>query len=286
MFPTYKSLRCIFESKETCLDYLSAHGAFDIPDACDKCGGRVAIHCTFWKCTTKNCRRQASFLTTSFFGQSRLPVNEVMELGYYWLAQCSRESLLRITGHSPNTVSDYMAHYRQLVGESLDTDDTVVGGPGISVYVDESKFGRRKYNRGHRVEGVWVIGGVDSTPERNMFAETIETRDRDSIVAALTRHIAPESIVVTDCWRGYSGIDEALSVRHMTVNHSAGFVNPENNACTNAIEGTWAGMKNRIPARCRTRNHIEGHLLEYIWRRRHRDNLWNALVNCFSVVGY
>jgi hypothetical protein len=31
------------------------------------------------------------------------------------------------------------------------------------VEVDESKFGKRKYHRGHRVEGVWVIGGVERT---------------------------------------------------------------------------------------------------------------------------
>jgi hypothetical protein len=26
------------------------------------------------------------------------------------------------------------------------------------VEIDESKFGKRKHNRGHRVEGVWVVG--------------------------------------------------------------------------------------------------------------------------------
>ena len=33
-----------------------------------------------------------------------------------------------------------------------------LGGHGVVVEIDESKFGRRKYYRGHRVEGQWVFG--------------------------------------------------------------------------------------------------------------------------------
>jgi hypothetical protein len=32
-----------------------------------------------------------------------------------------------------------------------------IGSPGIVVEVDETKLGKRKYHRGHRVEGVWVV---------------------------------------------------------------------------------------------------------------------------------
>ena len=35
------------------------------------------------------------------------------------------------------------------------------GGPGMIVEIDESKFGRRKYNRGRAVEGAWVFGAIE-----------------------------------------------------------------------------------------------------------------------------
>jgi hypothetical protein len=36
----------------------------------------------------------------------------------------------------------------------------------INMEIDESKFGKRRYNRGRRVDGCWVFGGVERTPER------------------------------------------------------------------------------------------------------------------------
>lgn len=45
----------------------------------------------------------------------------------------------------------------------------MIGGPGVIVEVDESKFGKRKYNKGHKVPGVWVFGGVERTLERKCF---------------------------------------------------------------------------------------------------------------------
>jgi hypothetical protein len=35
-----------------------------------------------------------------------------------------------------------------------------IGGVGVTVQLDESKFGRRKYNKGRRTEGHWVLGMI------------------------------------------------------------------------------------------------------------------------------
>ena len=34
-----------------------------------------------------------------------------------------------------------------------------IGGNGVEVEIGKSKFGKRKYYTGHRVEGQWVFGG-------------------------------------------------------------------------------------------------------------------------------
>ena len=48
----------------------------------------------------------------------------------------------------------YFKYFRELVSDALDEADYCIGGPGIVVELDESKFGKRKNHRGHRVEGV------------------------------------------------------------------------------------------------------------------------------------
>jgi hypothetical protein len=35
-----------------------------------------------------------------------------------------------------------------------------ISGPDKTLEIDYTKFGRRKYNRGHKVKGQWVFGGV------------------------------------------------------------------------------------------------------------------------------
>lgn len=51
-------------------------------------------------------------------------------------------------------------YFRQLVGSALKEEDTIIGGNGIVVEVDESKFSKRKYHRGHAVDGAWILGVV------------------------------------------------------------------------------------------------------------------------------
>ena len=56
-------------------------------------------------------------------------------------------------------------------GVSLFQTNEVLGGEGKVVEVDESKFGKRKYNtnRGRMVDGCWVFGGVERDSDKSFF---------------------------------------------------------------------------------------------------------------------
>jgi hypothetical protein len=47
------------------------------------------------------------------------------------------------------------------MAEDLLNTSGKIGGPGTIVEMDESKFGKRKYNRGRRVVGKWVLGKIE-----------------------------------------------------------------------------------------------------------------------------
>ena len=164
-------------------------------------------------------------------------------------------------------------------------EDTIIGGPGIIVEIDETKMGRRKYNRGHRVEGIWVLGGVERTPDRKVFAVAVPDRSADTLLAAIRQHVLPGSVIHTDLWRGYARLEEYGYV-HRTVNHAIAFRDPETGVHTNTIEGTWNGMKARIAPRNRTEGLVGGHLWEFIWRRKHHNNLWEGFTDALASIHY
>ena len=58
-----------------------------------------------------------------------------------------------------------------MCSEILENDCEKIGGPGKTVEIDESKFGKRKYHRGKRVEGVWVFGGIERERRRSFFQD-------------------------------------------------------------------------------------------------------------------
>ena len=44
-----------------------------------------------------------------------------------------------------------------------------LGGSGKTAEIDESKFGRRKFYRGHHVDGCWVFGGIERESGRVLW---------------------------------------------------------------------------------------------------------------------
>ena len=50
---------------------------------------------------------------------------------------------------------------REAMAVYLQDNSQKIGGPDKTVEIDESKFGKREYYRGHRVQGQWIFGGVE-----------------------------------------------------------------------------------------------------------------------------
>ncbi|QQP53430.1 Putative LOC101846883, partial [Caligus rogercresseyi] len=100
----------------------------------------------------------------------------------------------------------------------------VLGGPGLVVEIDESKFGRRKYNRGRLVEGHWVFGGVERESGKCFIVE-VEDRRENTLLTILQQYVAPGTTIMFDGWASYRRIPD-LGMTHLTVIHSRNFVDP------------------------------------------------------------
>ncbi|KAG1257440.1 hypothetical protein G6F65_015915 [Rhizopus arrhizus] len=198
-----------------------------------------------------------------------------------------------MTGLNLPTVRSIVKDIYQVMEADLRIEDVQVGGVGsngqsIVVEIDESKFGKRKYNKGERIDGVWVVGGVERTPERKVFLLTVPNRNQNTLKLIIDTFAKDGSLVMVDCWKGHKGIDSdpSRNLVVQTVNHSKAFRDPKTGACTNTIEGTWNGIKRGVTSRHRTASMMPWKLVEFIWRRKHAGNHWKAMLACFSQVSF
>ncbi|KCZ81183.1 hypothetical protein H312_01393 [Anncaliia algerae PRA339] len=81
-------------------------------------------------------------------------------------------------GIQSESVTFWTFHLRELLADSLDFSDVKIGGDQVVVEIDETKLGKRKYNRGRVVDCVWVVGGIERTPEKKCFL--VEVPDRSA----------------------------------------------------------------------------------------------------------
>ena len=281
-------LQKIFFDEPYCIRFLASCLVFYPVIRCDSCGQEMSMNLDRqkYRCTKRQCNKERTIRSFTFFSGSALPCSRILLLAFLWVNGCSWSCALGVTGHSAPTVSQFYQYFRTLVTSSLDEEDDIIGGQDIEVEIDETKLGKRKYQRGHRVKGVWVLVGVERTPERKAFLVAVPDRSSDTLSAVIYSHVKPGSIILTDMWRGYSTLERDLGFQHKKVNHSKGFKNPVDGTCTNTVEGTNNALKLRIRPRNRTQYGIDEHLGEFVWRRKNTGHLWEAFISSLREVHY
>ena len=63
--------------------------------------------------------------------------------------------------------------------------------------IDESKIGKRKYHRGHFVEGQWVFGGCEKNNSKKAFCVPVACRTKAVLLPLIQRWILPGSIILS-----------------------------------------------------------------------------------------
>ncbi|KAF8792964.1 hypothetical protein HNY73_004498 [Argiope bruennichi] len=194
-----------------------------------------------WRCRKKGLNPhhiKRSVRKGSWFDKSHLDLGTILCLTYMWLNRMRRESIVNDLNVSPRTVTDWMNFCRGVCEDACLAFDGKIGGVGKIVEIDESKFGKRKYNRGKRVEGKWVFGGIVRYTN-DCFFEVVPERSTEVLLEIIKRRILLGSTIISDCWSSYKCLENE-GFQHLTVNHSLTFKDPETGAHTNSMEGTWS----------------------------------------------
>lgn len=228
--------------------------------ACDQRGNR------------KNpCYCKLSIRHNSWFSRSKLSLSSLLKLTYYWVNKTPNfRTKFELEVGSNHTIVDYYNFCREVCVEILTKNCERIGGVNKIVEIDESKFGKRKYHRGKRVDGVWVFGGIERDSGRCFFVK-VNDRKADTLLPIIQTYIAPGTTIISDCWAAYNRIGE-LGYTHLTVNHSKNFKDPQTGACTNTIEGQWHHLKNSLPRHGTRKPLLETYFAEYCVRQKYLKN--------------
>ncbi|GBN83786.1 hypothetical protein AVEN_224995-1 [Araneus ventricosus] len=106
---------------------------------------------------------------------------EVLIFTYLWVKKTSNGWIVDELNVSEPTVVDWKSFRREVCVDMIIRGSKKLGGVGQVLEIDESKFGKKKYRKGKRVEGKWVFGGIERGSKESFFFCVVEDRNHQKI---------------------------------------------------------------------------------------------------------
>lgn len=232
-----------------------------------------------WRCSNRrDCGRRYNIRRRTVF-QGFNCISSFMEVLVVWILRYPPRIICSEVGLCPRVVRDIIRRCQFVVGlwlESGGMGSQKIGGPGLTVEVDESTMGKSKKTRNHKArqgKTYWVVGGICRETKQRFFVHK-PVRDKANLRAAICEYVEPGSLVQTDCWKGYDLT--GLPYIHRKINHRRAFVDPANRANhSQNIENTWGVLKKDMRRRLGrvTKEAFESVRLEMMWRSRCHNHL-------------
>ena len=169
---------------------------------------------------------------------SRVKQNKLIE---HFVAGTTARCAADLIGVNRKTAAYYFERLRRIISGQLEEE----AGEFLSgeIEVDESYFGgRRKGKRGRGAASKTPIFGLLKRGGK-VYTKIIADAKGSTLMPIIEGKVIPDSIVYTDCWRGYNALDVS-EFRHYRINHSKLFANKENHI--NGIENFWNQAKRHM----------------------------------------
>ncbi len=192
--------------------------------------------------------------------KSRLSKKKQSRLIEHFVSGSTARTAASLVDVNKTTAAYYYCRLREIICLATGNETPFSG----EIEVDESYFGgRRKGKRGRGAAGKVPVFGILKRGGR-VYTQVISDAKSKTLMPIIREKVQPDSIVYSDCWRGYNVLDVS-EFKHYRINHSKLFANERNHI--NGIENFWNQAKrhmrkfNGIPAK-----HFPLFLKECEWR--------------------
>jgi len=185
--------------------------------------------------------------------KSRISKEKQKKLIEHFVAGTTARCAASIIGVNRNTAAYYFQRLRLLIAQQTAPEANVAFRGEIEV--DESYFGgARKGNRGRGAAGKVPVFGILKRGGK-VYTQIIQDAKSTTLVPIIQKKVIPDSIVYSDCWRGYNTLD-VTDFKHYRINHSKLFADKKNHI--NGIENFWNQAKRHM-------RKFNGIPKEYFW---------------------
>jgi transposase len=173
--------------------------------------------------------------------KSRLSRSIQEKLIEHFVAGATARCAASLVGVNFKTACYYFQRLREIIAEQLEAESAEVFDGEIEV--DESYFGgTRKGKRGRGAGGKVPVFGLLKRGGR-VYTKIISDASSATLLPIIERKVIPDSIVYSDCWRGYNVLDVS-DFKHYRINHSRLFSDGHNHI--NGIENFWNQAKRHL----------------------------------------
>ncbi|GBM51364.1 hypothetical protein AVEN_110814-1 [Araneus ventricosus] len=207
-----------------------------------------------------------SVRTGSWFERSRLPIPTILLFLIYWCLEMKTKFILEQLDITNKTAIDWTSFCREVCLDILICQSDKIGGPGVVVEIYESQCGERKFHQGKKAVGEWIFCGVERGTT-NCFFAVVENRTSEVLLSVIEKHILPGTTIISDCWKSYDCLFDE-SFKHLTVNLSMHFVDPNTATHKSSIEGMWSNIKRNLQSTNHVQGQFDSYLAAYMWRRK------------------
>ena len=168
----------------------------------------------------------------------RLKRSVQLRLLEYFVLEVTARSAADLLNIHPNSAALFYRKIREVITSHLDLESQEIFDGFIEL--DESYFGGvRKGKRGRGAAGKVAVFGILKRGGK-VFTQVVSNTKSETLMPLISRKIAPDSIVYTDCYGSYNVLDVS-SFFHERINHSERFGEGRNHI--NGIENFWNQAK-------------------------------------------